>query len=151
VWDAILALIVYDDCAYILDSDPGELEILAKFGDERAILLLPACKVFAAIKHVKWIGPVFRCAKFHLSPGIKQKDGMLNYICLAIDNVIAVPDEAKSAARKIINDRLDGYADVSIWLQHVAGIHPRRLSYKAVQTFRHEWLDELIKEFSVND
>jgi hypothetical protein len=34
----------------MLDSHPGELEILAKFGDERAILLLPACKAFAAIK-----------------------------------------------------------------------------------------------------
>jgi hypothetical protein len=49
-WLAIMALIVYDDCAYMLDSDPCELEILAKFGDERAILLLPACKAFAAIK-----------------------------------------------------------------------------------------------------
>jgi hypothetical protein len=48
--DAILALIAYDDCAYMLDSDPSELEILAKLGDERAILLLPACKAFAAIK-----------------------------------------------------------------------------------------------------
>jgi hypothetical protein len=34
----------------MLNSDPGELEILAKFGDERAILLLSACKAFAAIK-----------------------------------------------------------------------------------------------------
>jgi hypothetical protein len=51
-WDAILALIAYDDCAYMLDSDPGELEILAKLGDERAILLLPACKAFAAINKI---------------------------------------------------------------------------------------------------
>jgi hypothetical protein len=48
--DAIIALIAYDDCAYMLNSDPGELEIIAKFGNGRAILLLPACKVFAAIK-----------------------------------------------------------------------------------------------------
>jgi hypothetical protein len=34
----------------MLNSAPCELEILAKFGDERAILLLAACKVFAAIK-----------------------------------------------------------------------------------------------------
>jgi hypothetical protein len=33
----------------MLDSQPSELEILAKFGDEKAILLLPACKAFAAI------------------------------------------------------------------------------------------------------
>ena len=48
--DALLALVAYDDCAYMLDSDPGELAILAKFGDPRAILLLPACKAFHSIK-----------------------------------------------------------------------------------------------------
>jgi hypothetical protein len=48
--DAIIALIAYDDCAYMIDSNPGELEILAKFGNEKAILLLPACNAFAAIR-----------------------------------------------------------------------------------------------------
>ena len=52
VWDAVLALIAYDDCAYMLDSDPGELAILAKFGDPRAILLLPACKAFHSLKEL---------------------------------------------------------------------------------------------------
>ena len=42
----VLALITYDDCAYMIDSEPGELAILARLGDARAILLLPACKVF---------------------------------------------------------------------------------------------------------
>ena len=51
-YDAILALIAYDDCAYMLDSDPSELAILAKLGDHRAILLLPACKVFHALKEL---------------------------------------------------------------------------------------------------
>ena len=46
VRDVLLALCAYDDCAYMLESDPGELAILAKFGDPRAVLLLPACKVF---------------------------------------------------------------------------------------------------------
>jgi hypothetical protein len=32
----------------MLNSTPDELEILAKLGDRRAILLLPACKAFAA-------------------------------------------------------------------------------------------------------
>ena len=49
---AILALCVYDECAYMLDSDPGELAILAEFGDNRAILLLPACKAFHSIKEI---------------------------------------------------------------------------------------------------
>ena len=48
--NAILALVAYDDCAYMLDSDPGELAILAAFGDPRAGLLLPACKAFHSIK-----------------------------------------------------------------------------------------------------
>ena len=46
---AILALVAYDDCAYMLDSDPTELAILAAFGDPRAVLLLPACKVFHSL------------------------------------------------------------------------------------------------------
>ena len=52
VRDAVLALCAYDDCAYMLDSAPGELAILAKFGDPRAILLLPACKAFHSIKEI---------------------------------------------------------------------------------------------------
>ena len=50
--DAIVALIAYDDCAYMLDSDPGELAILAKFCDPRAVLLLPACKAFHSLKTI---------------------------------------------------------------------------------------------------
>jgi hypothetical protein len=42
----ILALITYDDCAYMIESDVGELKILAAFGDTKAILLLPACIVY---------------------------------------------------------------------------------------------------------
>ena len=51
-WDALLALIAYDDCAYMLESDPGELAILAKFGNTRAILLLGACKAFHSLKEI---------------------------------------------------------------------------------------------------
>ena len=48
-WDAILALVAYDDCAYLLDCEPDELRILGKLGDHRAILLLPACIAFKDI------------------------------------------------------------------------------------------------------
>ena len=51
-WDALLALCAYDDCAYMLDSDPGELAILAVFGNPGAILLLPACKAFHLLKTI---------------------------------------------------------------------------------------------------
>ena len=49
-YDTIFALVAYDDCAYMLDSDPSELAILAAFSDPRAVLLLSACKAFHSIK-----------------------------------------------------------------------------------------------------
>ena len=49
---ALLALVAYDECAYMLDSDPGELAILAALGDNRAVLILPACKVFHLLKTI---------------------------------------------------------------------------------------------------
>ena len=48
--DAILALIAYDDCAYMIESEIGELKIIAAFGDTRAILLLPACIAYNETK-----------------------------------------------------------------------------------------------------
>jgi hypothetical protein len=50
VQGAFIALVAYDDCAYMLDSDPGELAILAKFGDPRAVLILPACEILHSLK-----------------------------------------------------------------------------------------------------
>jgi len=47
---AILALIVYDDCGYMIESEVGELKIIAKLGDPRAILLLPACIIYNETK-----------------------------------------------------------------------------------------------------
>jgi len=49
-WDAIAALIAYDDCGYMIESEVDEIKILAKLGDQRAILLLPACIVYNEIK-----------------------------------------------------------------------------------------------------
>ena len=48
--DAILALIAHDDCGYMIESEVGELKIIAAFGDQRAILLLPACIVYNETK-----------------------------------------------------------------------------------------------------
>lgn len=36
---AILCLIVHEECAYMLDSDPDELILLARLGDNRAALM----------------------------------------------------------------------------------------------------------------
>ena len=43
----ILALIAWDDCAHLLDSEPEHVKLLAALGVESAILLYPACLVFS--------------------------------------------------------------------------------------------------------
>ena len=52
VRDAVLVLCAYDDCAHMLDSDPGELAILAAFGVPCAGLLPPTCKAFHSSKTI---------------------------------------------------------------------------------------------------
>ena len=42
-WDAILALIAYDDCAYLLDEKPEYVQMLGLLGNQAAVLLYPAC------------------------------------------------------------------------------------------------------------
>jgi len=42
-WGAILALIAYDDCAYLLDEKPEHVQMLALLGNEKALLLYQAC------------------------------------------------------------------------------------------------------------
>lgn len=46
----IMGLVSYDECGYMIESDPGELSILAAFRNQQAILLLPAAIVFNEIK-----------------------------------------------------------------------------------------------------
>jgi len=49
-WSAILALIAYDDCAHMLDSDPDDLRILSKLGSNAATLMIPASIAFKNIR-----------------------------------------------------------------------------------------------------
>ena len=49
-WRAILALIAYDDCAHMLDSDPDDLRILSKLGVDAATLMIPAAIAFKLIR-----------------------------------------------------------------------------------------------------
>ena len=57
VWQAArgvsMCITAYDDCGYMLDSDVDELKVLAALGDQKAILLLPACIVFHLIKKLE--------------------------------------------------------------------------------------------------
>ena len=48
--DAILALIAYDDCAHMLDSEPDDLRILSKLGSHAATLMIPAATAFKLIR-----------------------------------------------------------------------------------------------------
>ena len=50
--DAIAALIAWDDCAYMIESEVDEIKILAKLGDQKALLLLPACIVYNETKEL---------------------------------------------------------------------------------------------------
>ncbi len=49
---SLLGLYAYKDCAYMLDSEPGELDILAKFGNKKALMMLPACIAFSKEKEL---------------------------------------------------------------------------------------------------
>ena len=51
-FDAIAALIAYDDRAYMIESDVDEIKILAILGDQKARLLLPACIVYNETKEL---------------------------------------------------------------------------------------------------
>lgn len=50
---AIVCLITHKDCGYMMDSDISELKLLVKLGDERAILLYPACLALRRIDNEK--------------------------------------------------------------------------------------------------
>jgi hypothetical protein len=55
-WDAaraaVMALIAWDNCAYLLDTDPDKVRVLALLGQPAAILLLPAVIVFNQVKEM---------------------------------------------------------------------------------------------------
>ena len=64
-WGTIVALIAYDDCAYMVESEVDEIKILAKLGDQRATLLLPACSVYNETKSItpliSYISKIKKC------------------------------------------------------------------------------------------
>lgn len=50
ILDAILVLLTYDDCGYLLESELSEIELLGKLGMEPAIMLWAAAMVLQKIK-----------------------------------------------------------------------------------------------------
>ena len=55
VRDAVLALVAYDDCAHMLDSEPDDLRILSKLGSHAATLMIPAAIAFKLIREKQLI------------------------------------------------------------------------------------------------
>ena len=51
-WSAIVALIAWEDCAHLLNSEPEHVKLLAALGVESAILLYPACLIFSKEKEL---------------------------------------------------------------------------------------------------
>ena len=54
-WYAVLALVAYDDCAHMLDSEPDDLRILSKLGSHAATLMIPAAIAFKLIREKQLI------------------------------------------------------------------------------------------------
>jgi hypothetical protein len=51
-YTTIVALMGYSDSGYMIESDVGELRLIAAFGNERAIMLLPACIIYNETKEL---------------------------------------------------------------------------------------------------
>lgn len=47
---ALVALVAYDNCAYLLDEQPDHVQLLAGLGVAGALLLYPACIVLSTEK-----------------------------------------------------------------------------------------------------
>lgn len=74
-----------------------------------------------------------------------------NYICFAIEDAAywgKMRYGVREACEKIIRDHLGGQGTVPGWLMYVAGIPGKKLTHRALQMYRHRWLDHLIESYS---
>ena len=96
------------------------------------------------------IADAFRVAKNRLWNGHHDGEGHA-YICHALETAYNRQEcsiDAWYAARNIVVTRMGQRGTLFTWLSHVAKIPEEQLTPVALQTYRHEWLDHLIKEFS---
>lgn len=87
-----------------------------------------------------------RRAKEHLWDGVSPYGRGTSYICFAIDG--GKSPFGKEDAKDIVMDRIFPNGSVGGYLVDKLRIPKRQLTQKNIQTFRHLWLDELIREFS---
>jgi len=52
-YDAVRALIAWDDCGYLLDEKPEDVKKLALLGNQAAVLLYPACVALQKAKELE--------------------------------------------------------------------------------------------------
>jgi hypothetical protein len=52
-WTAVLALIAWDDCGYLLEEKPENVKMLALLGNHAAVLLYHACLALQSIKELE--------------------------------------------------------------------------------------------------
>ena len=86
-------------------------------------------------------------AKRYLWNGTGKKTST-RFICHAICATTAADIGSFTIAGEMIENRISPCNSVFGWLVHNAGLTEKELTDEAVQTYRHEWLDHLIKEFS---
>lgn len=95
-------------------------------------------------------------AKKHLCDGTNPyRWGFQQFICIAVktyvEKINIVGDwrlTADMIEQRLGADPVEGPRTVREWLCDVAEIPAHELTYLAIQTYRHEWLDQLIEEFS---
>ena len=96
----------------------------------------------------KHLAECFRAAKENLWDGVSKVDlegpCITRFVCQAITRT-RLPVAA--LARTEIARRLAGCVTVGTWLSWVAGVPQCELTDRALQEFRHGWLDSLIAEF----
>jgi len=54
-WYAAVALIAWDNCAYLLEEKPENVKMLALLGNQAAVLLYPACIALESIKELEMV------------------------------------------------------------------------------------------------
>jgi hypothetical protein len=52
-WTAVLALIAWDDCGYLLEEKSEDVKMLALLGSQAAVLLYPACVALQNTKELE--------------------------------------------------------------------------------------------------
>ena len=92
----------------------------------------------------KQIAECFHAAKNILWDGVGDRDGKRAYICFAVART-QVPGWA--FARDAVGSRLNPYRSLPEWLVYEAGVPWGELPDRALQQYRHAWLDSLIAEF----